>query len=136
LSELSLLNEPIIFPVHPRTRSIISANQQQFDSIPNIRFISPLGYLDFIQLEQSALRIITDSGGIQKEAYILKIPCITLRSETEWVETVQEGWNLLINPEQQGYHVDIRKFIPPFHQNDVFGINVAQRMVEIIDEIL
>ncbi len=63
--------------------------------------IEPQGYLDFITLENFSKRIITDSGGIQKEAYILKKPCITLRTETEWIETVEEKWNLLINPSDE-----------------------------------
>jgi UDP-GlcNAc3NAcA epimerase len=95
LDELGQLEETVIFPVHPRTRKMLPNNYQ----IPgNIQMIDPQGYLDFIVLEYYSKRIITDSGGIQKEAYILCKPCITLRTETEWVETVKEKWNLLINP--------------------------------------
>jgi UDP-GlcNAc3NAcA epimerase len=95
LDQLGQLGEKIIFPVHPRTRKMLTTNY----SVPeNIQLIEPQGYLDFIALEYFSGRIITDSGGIQKEAYILRKPCITLRTETEWVETVEEKWNLLINP--------------------------------------
>jgi UDP-N-acetylglucosamine 2-epimerase len=135
LSELGTLSQKIIFPVHPRTRKIINENQL---SIPqNIHPIMPVGYLDFVRLQANAAKIITDSGGIQKEAYILKKPCITLRSETEWVETVEAGWNLLINPSsEQGYSKKIDSFTPSAKYINIFGENVAAKMVEIINSIL
>lgn len=136
LSELDKLNELVIFPVHPRTRAIINNSPHNFDKLQNIRCIAPLGYLDFIQLEQNSMRIITDSGGIQKEAYILQKSCITLRTETEWVETVQEGWNLLLAPHTPDFHQAIQKFQPPTTQNDVFGTNVASKMAEVIGNIV
>jgi UDP-N-acetylglucosamine 2-epimerase len=105
-------------------------------SIPvNIVMIEPQGYLDFITLENSAKRIITDSGGIQKEAYILRKPCITLRTETEWVETVEEKWNLLLNPSENSIASKISLFKVPEHQKEIFGKNVTDKMVEIINKI-
>lgn len=101
----------------------------------NIRITEPQGYLDFITLENSAERIITDSGGIQKEAYILKKPCITLRTETEWVETVAEKWNLLLNPTDNAIASKIAAFKTPATQNDIFGKEVTQKMVNIINDI-
>ncbi len=88
------LEKPIILAAHPR----LSKNLQQFDiSIPfNVHLSKPLGYLDFITLQKHALRVITDSGGVQKEAFFVKTPCITLRPETEWVETVEAGANILV----------------------------------------
>ena len=97
--------------------------------------IEPQGYLDFIVLEHHAKRIITDSGGIQKEAYILCKPCVTLRTETEWVETVEEKWNLLINPSGNEIASRIIYFTVPGKQNEVFGNNVTEKMVSIIDSI-
>lgn len=94
LSAFSEIEEQVVFPVHPRTKSIIEANN--FSIASNIIVTEPLGYLDFLTLESSALRIITDSGGVQKEAYFLGIPCLTLRPETEWIETVKEGMNVLV----------------------------------------
>jgi UDP-GlcNAc3NAcA epimerase len=132
LNQLGELPEKIIFPVHPRTRKMLA------DTYPvpkNITVTDPQGYLDFIALENSAKRIITDSGGIQKEAYILKKPCITLRTETEWVETVNEKWNLLINPSEKNIAAEIAGFKPPENQRDVFGKNVTQKMVKIINDI-
>lgn len=132
LNQLGDLNEKIIFPVHPRTRKILNT----FSTLPeNIELIEPLGYLDFITLEHKSKRIITDSGGIQKEAYILKKPCITLRTETEWVETVEEKWNLLISPTDPEIAAKIISFLPPEKQNLIFGENVTDKMIEIINRI-
>jgi UDP-N-acetylglucosamine 2-epimerase len=91
--------------------------------------------LDFIALEHSSKRIITDSGGIQKEAYILRKPCITLRTETEWVETVEEEWNVLINPADKMIASKICCFKPPEKQKDIFGKDVTKKMVNIINTI-
>lgn len=132
LDELGQLQEIIIFPVHPRTRKMLDDSYK----VPtNIKMIDPQGYLDFIALEHSAKRIITDSGGIQKEAYILKKPCITLRTETEWVETVEEKWNLLINPSQKNIALGIQTFKTPENQGEVFGKNVTGQMIKIINHI-
>ncbi len=132
LSEMSKLDEKIIFPVHPRTRKMLAKNYTPPD---NILLTNPKGYVDFIVLENFANKIITDSGGIQKEAYILKKPCITLRSETEWVETVKEKWNLLINPSDKDIASRIDSFKEPKTQKDVFGKNVTEKMIRIINDI-
>lgn len=132
LNQVGELGEKIIFPVHPRTRKMLADTY----SVPkNITLTDPQGYFDFIALENSSRRIITDSGGIQKEAYILKKPCITLRTETEWVETVDEKWNLLINPSEKNIALKIASFKPPENQRDVFGKNVTEKMVKIINDI-
>ena len=132
LNQLGQLEESIIFPVHPRTRKMITTSYK----VPkNIEMIDPQGYLDFITLENFSKRIITDSGGIQKEAYLLRKPCITLRTETEWVETVEEKWNLLVNPADKTIASKISGFKTPEKQNDIFGKKVADRMVKIINEI-
>jgi len=83
-------SETIIFPVHPRTREELS----DFD-LKRLRVISPLGYYDMLTLLRNAKKILTDSGGLQKEAYLMKTPCITFRENTEWPETLNEGWNVL-----------------------------------------
>jgi len=130
LNEIGKLKEKIIFPVHPRTKKMLSAS---FRIPGNIQIIEPQGYLDFITLEYFAKRIITDSGGIQKEAYILGKPCITLRTETEWVETVEEKWNLLINPKEKKIAEKISSFYIPKKQKEVFGKNVTAKMIRLIN---
>jgi UDP-GlcNAc3NAcA epimerase len=85
---------PVVFPIHPRTRKRLSDLGLE-SSLNYLCVIEPVSYLEMIALEQSARLIITDSGGVQKEAYFFGVPCITLRNETEWVETVECGWNFL-----------------------------------------
>ena len=91
------IGETIVWPIHPRTRKFIRLNKMEdwVEKIPNLKIISPTSYTETIHLEKNARLILTDSGGIQKEAYMAKVPCVTLRNETEWVETVASGWNRL-----------------------------------------
>lgn len=86
----------IVMPIHPRTR--IALSQLGVEPPENVTIIDPIGYLDMVMLEKSAAIIVTDSGGVQKEAFFHRVPCITLRSETEWVELIELGWNRLIPP--------------------------------------
>lgn len=97
LMELSKESK-IIFPLHPRTKSAFMKHDllEKFDQ--NVEILNPVGYLDMLALEQHANMIVTDSGGVQKEAYFNRTPCITLRDETEWVELVESGWNRLCSP--------------------------------------
>ena len=129
LDQLGQLDARVVFPVHPRTRKMLPNTY----CVPkNIEMIEPQGYLDFIVLEYYSKRIITDSGGIQKEAYVLRKPCITLRTETEWTETVEEEWNLLVNPSENKIASKIYDFKPSGKQEEVFGSNVAEKMLKII----
>jgi UDP-N-acetylglucosamine 2-epimerase len=82
-------------PLHPRTKKMMEV-RHLFPRFRNIRFIEPVSYFDMLELEKNAKAILTDSGGIQKEAYWFRVPCITLREETEWVETVKSRWNELV----------------------------------------
>ncbi|MEO6444502.1 MAG: UDP-N-acetylglucosamine 2-epimerase (non-hydrolyzing) [Gemmatimonadaceae bacterium] len=94
LEALDALDAPVIFPIHPRTRQRL-ADQTPHSKWRQVRLVDPVGYLDMLRLEQAARGILTDSGGVQKEAFFFSIPCFTLRPETEWVETVASGWNVL-----------------------------------------
>jgi UDP-GlcNAc3NAcA epimerase len=119
LTAFSKLDEKVIFPVHPRTRQALDTFQIDLNKFSsNIEFIAPVGYLDMVQLEQSAKMVLTDSGGIQKEAYWLKVPCVTLREETEWVETLQSGWNVLSGSDTDKILESAHNFkIPQTHPN-------------------
>jgi UDP-GlcNAc3NAcA epimerase len=130
LNQLVKLGKRIVFPIHPRTKRILIDSIARFSQ--KIEFIEPLGYLDFVAYMESCSLIITDSGGIQKEAYLLKKPCVTLRTETEWIETVKAGWNMLINPEIDGFWKEISLFEPPIEYENIFGDNVAEKMVNLI----
>lgn len=87
----------VVFPMHPRTHKAVERFHLA-DYLGKIRVMEPLGYLDMLLLEKHARLIVTDSGGVQKEAYFHKVPCLTLRDETEWVELVQAGWNRVVPP--------------------------------------
>jgi UDP-GlcNAc3NAcA epimerase len=84
-------DRPVIWPIHPRTAAALARGGAQPG--PNVTVIDPVGYLAMLALERAAVAVATDSGGVQKEAYLAGVPCITLRTETEWVETVDAGWN-------------------------------------------
>lgn len=92
-----LTNERFVFPVHPRTRKILAQNNLQFDS--HVKLIDPIGYFEMIAYEETCKCVLTDSGGVQKEAFFFEKPCITMRDTTEWVELVESGWNTLTGAE-------------------------------------
>jgi UDP-GlcNAc3NAcA epimerase len=94
LSAFNALDELIVFPAHPRTSEAIE--RLGYHLRPNVKLIEPVSYLDMLVLEKNARLILTDSGGVQKEAYFFGVPCVTLREETEWVETVEAGWNVVV----------------------------------------
>jgi UDP-GlcNAc3NAcA epimerase len=89
---------PVVWPVHPRTKALLSRLGILGELPASIKTCAPLGYLDMVQLEKHAALIATDSGGVQKEAFFYKVPCVTFRNETEWTELVDAGWNRLAKP--------------------------------------
>lgn len=99
LTALEALKHPVIFPVHPRTRARFTEFGLKVPA--NIQMTDPLSYMDMLALQKNARVVLTDSGGVQKEAFFLGTPCVTLRSETEWVETVEAGWNIVTGIEPQ-----------------------------------
>ncbi len=132
LAGLNSLGRQIVFPVHPRTRNILASFDP--DQYGNIRYIEPQSYLDFISLMQAADLIITDSGGIQKEAYIIRKPCVTLRYETEWKETVASGWNLLLPVNAPDFPAAIAGFQAPDAHPDLFGSDVARKIRDLLEQ--
>lgn len=119
----------IVFPVHPRTRKYL-VEFGLWERLPDQMICTePLGYIDMLRLMDNAEKILTDSGGVQKEAYILGIPCITLRDTTEWVETIIDGWNVLVGADEEAIHSAIRTFSPLSKQRDVFGPPGASRRI-------
>lgn len=131
LTAFQEIGETIVFPVHPRTRKKIGqldrVDLQRFD---NIKMIEPVGYLDMLMLERHARIILTDSGGIQKEAYFFGVPCVTLRPETEWVETVEVGWNVVVGADWKKIVEDTttRKW-PSTSPPVLFGNGKASRQI-------
>ena len=126
--------EDLVFPCHPRTEKCLN-EFGLYDALSTVKIIKPVGYLDMLVLEKNAKKILTDSGGVQKEAYIFKVPCITLRDNTEWVETIKDGWNVLIGANRERIIEMINNFNPKGKQRNVFGDgNASKRIVEVIYE--
>lgn len=133
----ALLNiESIVFlPLHPGTKSklIEYGLFGQLENKKSIILADPVSYLEMLLLEKNAKAIVTDSGGVQKEAYFVKVPCYTLRSETEWVETVDVGWNRLVDPLKDDVSSLINEFSKPRYIDNLYGNGEAgSKITEII----
>jgi len=119
----------VVLPLHPRTRS-------RLDGPPpaHIRVLDPVGYFDMLALEEAAAVIVTDSGGVQKEAYFLAKPCITLRDSTEWTETVEAGWNILVGWDSDRIAQAMLSFRPDGKRPELFGDgHAAEKISELLD---
>lgn len=124
---------PVVFPVHPRTRKAFGMLGLRIP--PEVLAVDPVGYLDMLALEKSARLILTDSGGVQKEAYFFAVPCLTLRQETEWVETVGAGWNRLVNVDPEAILQAAREFHPQGSPPPFFGDgHAADKIVALLKE--
>ena len=105
VAALARLSLPMVFPMHPRLRNRLASEKnyaplkKELERAAHLRIIDPVSYLEMLALEASARMVLTDSGGVQKEAYFLGVPCITLREETEWTDTLAHGWNRVVPPE-------------------------------------
>jgi UDP-N-acetylglucosamine 2-epimerase len=123
----------IVFPCHPRTEKKLKQFGLWDKLTKKVKVIKPVGYLDMLMLEKNAKKILTDSGGIQKEAYIFKVPCITLRENTEWVETIEDGWNVLVGTSKEKIIETANDFEPKNAQRNVFGSgDASEKIVKVI----
>jgi UDP-GlcNAc3NAcA epimerase len=123
VTAFNAIDEPIVFPVHPRARKVMSQSGCQLG--PHVQLIDPLSYLDMVAVTGSARLVLTDSGGLQKEAYWLGVPCLTLRDETEWVETVDAGWNTLVSADAMRIEQAVRAFAPAGLPPALYGDGAA-----------
>jgi UDP-N-acetylglucosamine 2-epimerase len=127
VAALGETGEPVVLPAHPRTRKALS--EAGIVPAANVRLSEPVSYLDMLALERDARMILTDSGGVQKEAYWLGVPCVTLREETEWVETVAAGWNRLVGNDPARIVEAVRTLRPAGERPPVFGDGRASERI-------
>ena len=125
LSAFNQIDERVVFPVHPRTRKAIADMNCLVE--PHVHLIDPVGYLEMVALTDSARLVLTDSGGLQKEAYWLGVPCVTLRDETEWVETVEAGWNTLAGADAGNILDAVRSCAQPSSHPPLYGCGCAAK---------
>jgi UDP-N-acetylglucosamine 2-epimerase (non-hydrolysing)/UDP-GlcNAc3NAcA epimerase len=131
---IAALRAPLLFPVHPRTRSRLhdAGLLVELELLDGVRLCNPLGYVEFGALVHGARAVLTDSGGVQKEAYLAGVPCITLRSTTEWVETVDSGWNMLVDLDAGRVIAALERPIPQNHPRLYGDGKAAERCVAAI----
>ena len=134
MEAFSHLDGPVVFPVHPRTQKKLAG--YGIAPAANVRVVEPLPYFDMLALLSGARAVLTDSGGVQKEAYILEVPCVTLRENTEWVETVEDGWNVLVGADTDQIVAEAEKVAGSRSpQSARFGDgHAAERIAAIIRE--
>tara|TARA_Y100000310_G_scaffold260600_1_gene269591 strand:- start:372 stop:1430 length:1059 start_codon:yes stop_codon:yes gene_type:complete len=123
--------EKIIFPVHPRTSKCLEKYKLN-ENNSNIFLINPVSYLEMIALIKNAKKILTDSGGLQKEAFFLGVPCITLRENTEWIETIENGWNILVGANRSKILKAIKTFNPSKKRGTHYGCGKAAKKISNI----
>ena len=124
----------VIIPLHPRTQKELEQNSLNFHESKNIIILNPLKYFDFLKLLNNSTKVVTDSGGVQKEAYILKKPCITIFNSTSWIETVEDGWNILVNPQKKEIINAILNFNPTGKQHNHYGNgDASMKIAKIIN---
>ncbi len=133
LNALNSIGEKVLIPIHPRTKKMIATCKMTEEEYPQLHVTEPLNYFDMLALVYNAKGVLTDSGGLQKEAYLLKTPCITLRDETEWTETVTAGWNRVVGRDSTKIMEAAKKLQVPKKHIQLFGDGqTAKRIVEII----
>jgi UDP-GlcNAc3NAcA epimerase len=128
---LNRLTEPVVFPIHPRTRRAVEHARLRLG--PHVALRQPLGYLEFTALVSRARVIVTDSGGLQKEAYWHGVPCVTLRPSTEWVDTVEAGANILVDDDPDALVAAVQTAHMPIDRPPLYGDGHASgRIAEIL----
>ena len=136
----SLNDTTFVFPIHPRTKKMFKTFGlfNRLLKCSNVKMLLPVGYIDFMALLQNALKVVTDSGGIQKEAYLLKIPCITIRKNTEWVETIKGHWNVLTGVDSKKIVDAVKRPSPTTnYSKSVFGNGKTSGIIsELISSII
>jgi UDP-N-acetylglucosamine 2-epimerase (non-hydrolysing) len=121
---------PVVLPIHPRTENRLKKYGMWEQATSGIEIIDPVGYLDFVRLLDASERVATDSGGVQKEAFYLDTPCVTIREETEWIETIESGWNVLVGTKRDAIHHELRHHEMPPNNPEPYGDgNAAKRIV-------
>ncbi len=134
LEAFSKIEDLKVWPIHPRTKHKLESYGISLESVPNLKVIEPVGYLDMITLEANAKKIVTDSGGVQKEAYFMKVPCVTIREQTEWVETLLGEANILTGTDVDKILAAVEKNVQPEYQS-VFGDGKAsEKITELISQ--
>jgi len=131
VSLLESLPAPVVLPLHPRTRERLQA-AGLMERLGGINVVPPLGYLDFLKLARHARAVLTDSGGVQKEAYLLGVPCVTLRDTTEWVETVEAGWNTLVDLDRDAALAALERPQPGDRPELYGGGHAAERVCDVL----
>ncbi|WP_440772190.1 non-hydrolyzing UDP-N-acetylglucosamine 2-epimerase [Natronorubrum sp. DTA28] len=129
LDALSDAPLPVVFPAHPRTIDRLEEYGLRERAEAELEIVEPLGYLDFVRLLDTAERIATDSGGVQKEAFFLETPCVTMREETEWTETVDAGWNELVGADADAIREALRGDRTPEETPEPYGDGKASRRI-------
>jgi UDP-N-acetylglucosamine 2-epimerase len=132
LAGLDALDEPVLLPLHPRTRAALA----RFGLSPangHIRMVEPLSFSEMLAAEASARVIVTDSGGVQKEASWLRVPCVTVREQTEWVETVESGWNVLVGTDPRLITAAVERARPPAEVQPRVDASASEKICSILE---
>jgi UDP-N-acetylglucosamine 2-epimerase (non-hydrolysing)/UDP-GlcNAc3NAcA epimerase len=131
---LTGVGEPVVLPLHPRTRARLEA-AGLLGTLDGVRLVPPLGYLEFTSLLVHARAVLTDSGGVQKEAYLAGIPCVTMRDTTEWSETVDAGWNVLVGLDRERARTALARPVPDARPPLYGDGRAGERVVEALSRM-
>jgi UDP-GlcNAc3NAcA epimerase len=132
---LTSLDEPVVLPLHPRTRAALDRAGLLAEVTRSLHVLPALGYGDFTALLRGARLCLTDSGGVQKESYLHGVPCVTLRDTSEWVETIDSGWNVLVGDDPQALRGAVAELVPPASRPELYGDgHAAERVAALLSD--